>query len=78
MHDDATRVVLDNLPYLLVRDQAGEVTAYGPFSPGTEPSLAECTPDREVRDRSLVMRLRDQVPDSPAIPAHTDTLAGRE
>jgi hypothetical protein len=78
MHDDATRVVLDNLPYLLVRRRTGHVAAYGPFVPGTEPALAECTTDREVHDRRVVTRLQELAGASPAIPPHSDNLAGRE
>jgi hypothetical protein len=77
MHPRAIRVVYDNLPYLIVRGEDGDVErAYGPFTPGTEPSLAECTSDMEVRDRSLLATLRDLLPISPELPTHEDTLAG--
>jgi hypothetical protein len=77
-HADATRVVHDDLPYVVVDDERGESTVYGPFDPGTEPSLAECTSDHRVTDQ----RVRDQVmalrPVSPEIPAHASSLAERE
>ena len=77
-HPDTTRVVLDNLPYLVVQPADGEPTVFGPFDPGTEPSLEECAPERTVSDsaiRDAVLALR---PLSPEIPAHASTLAERE
>lgn len=77
MHDQATRVVYENQPYIVVRgaDGSGE-RAYGPFTPGTEPNLAECGPDTEVHDRGLRMTLVELLPLSPELPASEDTLAG--
>jgi hypothetical protein len=77
MHPDATRVVYDNQPYLVLLGEGGEVErAYGPFTPGTEPSLATCTPDMEVRSQGLLRVLRELLPISPELPASEDTLAG--
>ena len=77
MHQQATRVVLDNKPYLIVRGEDGSVErACGPFMPGTEPSLAECTPETEVHDAGLIARLLELGPISPELPPHEDTLAG--
>jgi hypothetical protein len=77
MHSDATRVVYDNQPYLVLRSEDGNVErAYGPFTPGTEPSLAACTPDMEVRSAALLGILRELLPISPDLPASEDTLAG--
>ena len=76
-HADATRVVLDDVPYVVVDDAAGE-TVYGPFDPGTEPSLAECTPERRVSDESVRDRVIALRSVSPDIPAHASSLAERE
>jgi hypothetical protein len=77
MHSDATRVVYENQPYLVLRDEDGNVKrAYGPFTPGTEPSLAACTPDMEVTSAALLAMLRELLPISPELPASEDTLAG--
>ena len=78
MHEDAVRVVYDNQPYLVIRQDDGSLDrAYGPFTPGTEPSLAECTPEREVRSGSLLASLEELLPISPPLPVNDDTLAGR-
>lgn len=77
MHPDAVRVVYDNQPYLVVRHEDGSLArAHGPFVPGTEPSLAECTSDNEVRDPALLSALEQLLPISPALPSADDTLAG--
>jgi hypothetical protein len=77
MHPEATRVVYDNKPYLVLRGEDGGVErAYGPFTPGTEPSLSACTPDTEVRSAALLGTLRQLLPISPELPASEDTLAG--
>jgi hypothetical protein len=77
MHPDATRAVYDNQPYLVLRGKSGDADrAYGPFTPGTEPSLASCTPDLEVRSAALLTTLRELLPISPELPASEDTLAG--
>ena len=71
------RVVYNNLPYLLtVRDDGSVERAFGPFTPGTEPSMAECSDENEVRDGELIGALQHLVPLSPTIPASDDTLAG--
>src|SRR5215211_8876 len=76
MHSKAVRVIHENRPYLVVRGDGGSVEhAYGPFTPGTEPSLADCTPDREVSGE-LVGTLVQLLPASPPIPPEEDTLAG--
>ena len=77
MHPPATRVIYDDRPYLVVVDGEGSVTAaYGPFAPGTEPSMTECGPDTQVDDAALVERLRHLIPISPELPVAEDTLAG--
>lgn len=77
MHPEATRVVYNNQPYLIVRGEDRDAArAYGPFTPGTEPSLAECTSDMEVRDGALLAVLQDLLSISPELPTHEDTLAG--
>ena len=77
MHPPATRVVYRNQPYLLESSADGSVVAaFGPFTPGTEPSLIECRADNQVRDAELLDRLTGLVPISPALPAAEDTLAG--
>jgi hypothetical protein len=77
MHPEASRVVYNNQPYLVLTGEDGSAEhAYGPFPPGTEPSLSECTPDKEVHDGALLATLQGLVPISPALPAHEDTLAG--
>lgn len=77
MHAPATRVVYRNQPYLLALTGDGQVlAAFGPFTPGTEPSLAECSADTQVTDAELLDRLTRLVPISPDLPAAEDTLAG--
>lgn len=77
MHPEASRVVYNDQPYLVLHGADGSVEhAYGPFGPGTEPSLAECRPETEVHERALLEALHDLLPLSPKLPAHEDTLAG--
>jgi hypothetical protein len=77
MHPPVTRVVYRDQPYLLELSADGSVAAaFGPFTPGTEPSLAECSAVTQVRDGELVDRLTRLVPISPDLPAAEDTLAG--
>jgi hypothetical protein len=46
MHPEASRVVYNDQPYLVMLREDGSLDrAYGPFGPGTEPSLSECTPE---------------------------------
>ena len=47
----------------------------GPFTPGTEPSLADCGDGNRVRDSRLLATLARLLPLSPDIPAADDTLA---
>jgi hypothetical protein len=77
MTADAVRVIYDNIPYLVVRHEDGSLaSAHGPFTPGTEPSLAECSAENEVRSGSLRASLEDLLPISPVLPASEDSLAG--
>jgi hypothetical protein len=70
------RVIYDKRPYLVTRDEDGTLEhAYGPFDPGTEPSLSECGPEREVRSGVLLAELEGLMPDSPALLPGADTLA---
>jgi hypothetical protein len=71
----ATRVIFENQPYLLVTEDGIE-RAFGPFTPGTEPSLAECHPETEVFDPELKRLLHGLKPVSPDLPNSSDTLAG--
>ena len=76
MHPPASRVVYDNLPYLVELDDDGSITkAFGPFAPGTEPSLAECDDANQVRDPTLIATLSQLLPLSPSLPAADDSLA---
>lgn len=74
-HEDATRVVYENLPYLVVDHEGSGPTVYGPFEPGTEPSLEECTPDRRVTDVDVSASVLGLRPLSPVIPPSSSTLA---
>jgi hypothetical protein len=77
MHPPAARVIYRHQPYLLELNRDGLVVgAFGPFTPGTEPSLAECGPGTQVQDPELVDRLARLLPSSPGLPAAEDTLAG--
>ncbi|CAN5578734.1 hypothetical protein BH23CHL10_BH23CHL10_07880 [soil metagenome] len=77
MHPPATRVVYRSQPYLLELTADGVVVAaFGPFTPGTEPSMAECGADTQVHHADLLHRLTRLVPVSPRLPAAADTLAG--
>lgn len=75
MHAPTVRVVLDNQPYLLILDDGSTPRAHGPFSPGTEPSLAMCSTDNQVHDPEVVRRLRELAPQSPTLPDTKDTMA---
>lgn len=77
MHPPATRVIYRDQPYLVEMNADGSVVAaFGPFAPGTEPSLAECSSDTQVQDAAILDRLVGLVPISPDLPAADDTLAG--
>jgi hypothetical protein len=77
MRPEFTRVVYDNQPYLVVRREDGSLErAYGPFTPGTEPNLADCTDEMRVQSASLLSTLGELLPVSPPLPSHEDTLAG--
>lgn len=77
MRPDFIRVVYDNQPYLVLRDGDGSLgQAYGPFTPGSEPNLAECTEGTRIVSGSLLARLAELMPISPPLPSHEDTLAG--
>ncbi len=77
MHPTAHRVVYDNRPYLFVAGSDSRAArVYGPFDPGTEPSLKQCTQDHQIDDRELIETLRTLLPRSPELPSSADTLAG--
>lgn len=77
MHPPATRVIHRNRPYLLEMNADGSVVAaFGPFAPGTEPCLSECSSDTRVQDATLLERLTRLMPISPDLPAAEDSLAG--
>jgi hypothetical protein len=70
------RVVYDNRPYLVMRKSDGSLErAYGPFAPGTEPSVAECQPNTVVRSSAVLDALELLLPLSPELPPGSDTLA---
>lgn len=76
MHPSTFRVVHEHRPYLFVVGSNGEpACAYGPFDPGTEPSLEQCTPAHRVHDPGLIDALRTLLPRSPELPDNADTLA---
>ena len=77
LRTDFSRVVYDNQPYLVVRREDGSLDrAYGPFTPGTEPNLGDCTDEKRVTSQSLLASLEDLLPISPELPSNEDTLAG--
>jgi hypothetical protein len=77
MHEPIARVIYENRPYLVVVDDHSMVKrAHGPFTVGTEPHLADCTVENEIRDTALVETLAGLVPLSPTLPSSKDTLAG--
>ena len=77
MRSQFQRVVYDNEPYLVVvADDGALERAYGPFTPGTEPNLDDCTDDMRVASGSLLASLEDLLPRSPELPSNEDTLAG--
>ena len=77
MTTETVRVVFDNQPYLVICADDGSIDrAYGPFTPGTEPNLVECTPDTQVTEPALLADLLRLLPVSPRLPASEDTLAG--
>jgi hypothetical protein len=70
------RVVFDNRPYLVTRQPDGSVErAYGPFAPGTEPSMDECGAHNEVNSSATRDALELLLPISPELPPGSDTLA---
>jgi hypothetical protein len=77
MRHQLVRVVYENQPYLITRREDGALDrAYGPFAPGTEPSLRMCGPDTEVHRRRTLATLEQLLPISPSLPSSEDTLAG--
>ena len=77
MRPELVRVVYDNQPYLVVRRDDGALeSACGPFTPGTEPNLSDCTDEMRVGDQGLLAALEDLLPISPELPSYEDTLAG--
>ena len=77
MRPEFVRVVYNNEPYLVVRHGDGSLNrAYGPFTPGTEPNLSECTDERQVTGMHVLAQLAALLPISPELPSHEDTLAG--
>jgi len=71
------RVVFDNRPYLVTRQDDGSVErAYGPFAPGVEPHMAQCGADNKVRSSATLDALELLLPISPELPPGSDTLAG--
>jgi hypothetical protein len=76
MSGEAARVVYKNLPYVVIREPDGAlVQAHGPFTPGTEPNLAECDDRNRVRSEDLLVELDQLLPVSPSIPPSRGTLA---
>ncbi len=78
----AKRVVYEAEPYLVTLTPEGRVDrGFGPFAPGTEPSLGQCRGNNEVRDASLLDELEALVQISPELPfgpaADDETLATR-
>lgn len=60
------RIVFDNRPYLVVRDDGGSLErACGPFAPGTEPNMAECGPDKAVHSSATLDRVGAVAADQP-------------
>jgi hypothetical protein len=77
MTADAVRVIYDSMPYLVIQNEDGSLaSAHGPFTPGTEPNLADCSSENEVRSGSLLASLEDLLPISPPLPPSEDSLAG--
>jgi len=77
MRPEFVRVVYDNLPYLVVCQDDGSIErAYGPFTPGTEPNLSECTDEMVVTSQGLRDSLERLLPISPELPSYENTLAG--
>lgn len=76
MHPEAVRVVFESQPYLVIRASDGSLErAYGPFAPGTEPSLDGCSDENRIHDPTLLAALHDLLPISPVVPPNKDTLA---
>lgn len=79
MRPRATRVVYDGHPYLVIdRDGSDPPAIHGPFQPGTEPALEQCSQQNLVTDERVARAVLSLRPRSPDLPTHTDTLAGRE
>lgn len=77
-HPPMVRVVHDYQPYLAVRRADGSLRrAFGPFTPGTEPFIAESGPNDGIRDRAVFGKLQDSMPWSP-LPAHEFPAARQE
>ena len=76
MSGEASRVVYKSLPYLVIREVDGSLgQAHGPFTPGTEPNLAECNDRNRVESEDLLVELDQLLPVSPSIPPSRGTLA---
>jgi hypothetical protein len=73
------RVVYENRPYLVFTTEDGSLDhAHGPFTPGTEPSLHDCTDGNQVRERSMLDTLATLMPLSPTLRLAQDSLAENE
>jgi len=76
MTSPPVRIVYDNLPYLVLIGEDGSLSqAWGPFTPGTEPSMAERGEANEVRDAATLAALSKLIPISPSLPAADDNLS---
>ncbi len=77
MRSEFQRVVYESEPYLVVvQDDGSLARAYGPFTPGTEPNLDDCTDAMRVTSADLLDTLEALLPRSPELPSHEGTLAG--
>ena len=66
------RVVFDNRPYLVIRDEHGALErAFGPFAPGTEPAIADCDAANEVHSSATRNALELLMPISPEVIGET-------
>ena len=76
MSGEASRVVYKSLPYLVIREVDGSLgQTHGPFTPDTEPNLAECNDRNRVESEDLLVELDQLLPVSPSIPPSRGTLA---
>jgi hypothetical protein len=70
----ARRVIHDFKPYLVMYGVGGDREVFGPFAPGTEPSLEACADANRVADPTLAEAILGLASGSPELRPAQDHL----